>query len=68
MAAILDGEVMSNFRYVGATVGGRAHFSNSFHLVEKAMIVGYLAHMWLLQYGRKRRMFQLIPLGEFCRY
>jgi len=35
---------VSSFRYFGVTVIGRAHFLNTFNIVEKGMNFGYLAH------------------------
>jgi len=37
-------DILSGFRYLAATVIGRAHFPNKFNLVEKGMNFEYLLH------------------------
>jgi hypothetical protein len=44
MVAILDKVFVNGFRYFGVTVSSRAHFPNTFNIVEKEMNFGYLAH------------------------
>jgi hypothetical protein len=44
MVAILDEVFVNGFRYFGGSVIGRAHFPNTFDIVEKGMNFGYLAH------------------------
>jgi hypothetical protein len=44
MVAILDEVFVSNVRSFSVTVISRAHFPNTFHIVEKGMSFGYLAY------------------------
>jgi hypothetical protein len=44
MVDIVDEVFVSGFRNFSVTVIGRAHFPNSFDIVEKGMNFGYLAH------------------------
>jgi len=44
MVTIVDQVVMSGFGYFGFTVVGRAHYPNSFDIVEKGINFGHLAH------------------------